>query len=179
MLNQSKGKMKRMNLKTWIIGVIAMIILSGVQVNAQRGRGYGPGRGMEESYERGFERGSGPLNRMEVLLDLSAEQKEQMEKLHLDVQKQILPIRNKIREKDAQLSTMISEGSNMAEIDQLVGEIGNLRTEIQKLRIDTHLKVRELLTDEQKVKFDNHFANRFSLGGPGMGPYGRHGKGWR
>jgi Spy/CpxP family protein refolding chaperone len=171
--------MERMNLRIWIMGVMAMILLSSVQVNAQRGRGYGPGKGMDEDYERGYRQGSGPLSRMESLLDLSAEQKEQIEKLHIDLQKEILPIRNKIREKNAQLNTKITEGANKTEIDQLVEEIGNLRTEIQKSGIGTHLKVRELLSDQQKVKFDNHFVHRYGLGGSVMGPYGRHGRGRR
>lgn len=119
------------------------------------------------------------MSRMDEWLDLSDDQETQIEKLHLDLQKEILPIRNKIREKDAQLSTMMTEGADQTKIDQLVEEMGSLRTGIQKLRMNTHLKVRELLNEDQKVKFDNHFANRSGRGGPMMGPQGRHGRGWK
>lgn len=118
------------------------------------------------------------MNRMESILDLSDEQEQQIEKLHLNFQKETLPARNKIREKNAQLNTLITEGANESKIDQLIDEIGNLRTEMQKSRINTHLKVRDLLTDEQKIKFDNHFTNRFGQGGPIRGQFGWHGRGW-
>jgi len=178
-LTKSKRKMKNINVRKWILGLAAMMFLLGFEANAQYGRGYGPGRGNGNGPDRGYGDGSAPMDRMEAWLDLSDEQETQIEKLHLDHQKEILPMRNKIREKDAQLNTMISEGANQSKIDQLVEEIGVLRTEIQKSRMNTHLKVRELLTDEQKVKFDNHFANRFGQGGPMMGLHGRHGRGWK
>ena len=167
-----------MNVRRWILGLAAMIFLLGFNANAQYGRGYGPGKGNGNGPGRSYGDGSAPMERMEAWLDLSDEQEAQIEKLHLDLQKTILPMRNKINEKDAQMNTMISEGANQSKIDQLIEEIGDLRTEIQKSRMDTHLKVRELLTDEQKIKFDNHFANRLGRGGTMMGPHGRHGRGW-
>jgi len=170
--------MKKMKVTGWIIGLTALLLLAGFQVNAQRGRGYGQGRGYGDGYGRGYGEGPGPSNRMETFLGLSDEQEGQIEKLHLDFQKETLPTRNKIREKNAQLKTLITEGANQSKINPLIEEIGDLRTEIQKSRMNTHLKVRELLTDEQKIKFDNHFANRFSEGGAFPRQFGRHGKGW-
>lgn len=170
--------MKNMNVKKWILGLAVMMFLFGFEANAQYGRGYGPGKGYGNGPGKGYRDGSAPMDRMETWLDLSEEQTTKVEKLHLDLQKETLPLRNKIREKNAQLNTMITEGENKTRVDQLVEEIGSLRTEIQKLRMNTHLKVRGLLTDEQKIKFDNHFANRFGQGGPMMGSYGRHGRGW-
>jgi Spy/CpxP family protein refolding chaperone len=105
------------------------------------------------------------------------EQESEIEKLHLDFQKKSLSVRNKIREKNAQLNTLISEGADMNKVNQLVEEIGDLRTEVQKGMISTHMKVRNLLSDDQKVKYDNHFISRY--GTPDhSGGFGRHGRGW-
>ncbi len=170
--------MKTMNVRKWILGLAAMMFLLGFEASAQYGRGHGPGRGYGDGTGRGYGNGPGPMNRMESILDLSDEQEQQIEKLHLDFQKETLPARNKIREKNAQLNTQITEGVNQSKINPLIEEIGDLRTEIQKSRMNTHLKVRGLLTDEQKVKFDNHFANRFGPDGPMGGQFGWHGRGW-
>jgi Spy/CpxP family protein refolding chaperone len=149
--------MKNKSVNTGLAGIIVFLLLTGFQANAQRGGGYGQGRWIGD--------GPGPMNRMETMLDLSDEQETQIEKVHLDFQKETLTVWNKIREKSAQLNTLITEGADKNKIDQLVDEMGDLRTEVNKARISTHLKVRELLTDEQKVKFDNHFANRSGMPG--------------
>jgi Spy/CpxP family protein refolding chaperone len=179
-LTKSIRKMKNMNMGKWILGIVALMFLLGIEANAQYGRGYGrgPGRGFGNSNGRGDGGGPAVRDRMGAWLDLSEEQETQIEKLHLGLQKEILPVRNMIREKEAQLSTMISDGTNQTKIDQLVEEVGSLRTQIQKLRMNTHLKVRELLTDDQKIKFDNHFANRMGRWGVMTGPHGWHGRGW-
>ena len=169
--------MKKIKVTTWMIGLAAILMLAGLQVNAQRGRGYGSGRGDGNGPGRGYGQGPGPHNQMEEILDLTDEQSGKIEKLHLDFQKETLPARNKIREKNAQLNTLVTEGAAQSKIDQLIEEIGELRTDIQKSRMNTHLKVRGLLTDEQKVKFDSHFTNRFGPGGPNQGYFGWHGRG--
>jgi Spy/CpxP family protein refolding chaperone len=143
--------------------------LAGFQAVAQRGQGYGRGPG----------NGEGPrhLNRLDEYLNLSDEQKNDVEKLQLDFQKATLSMRNKIREKNAQLNTMVTEGADKKEIDKVIDEIGDLRTGIHKSMIDTHLKIRDLLNDEQKVKFDNHFLTRPGMQGH-MGGFGWQGRGW-
>lgn len=169
--------MKNRRFKTWMTGLVVLLLISAFQAEAQRGGGYGPGNG--NGYGRGNGNGYGPghMDRLEGLLDLSEEQAAAVERLHLDFQKESLSVRNKIQEKNAQLNTLITEGADRSKIDKLVEEIGGLRTSIQKARIGTHLKVRELLNDDQKVKFDNHFINRSGFP-EHRGGFGPHGRGW-
>jgi Spy/CpxP family protein refolding chaperone len=105
-----------------------------------------------------------PKHRMDphwTLPGLTDEQKTKMENLNLEFQKNILPKENMIREKEAKLVTTFTlEKINQAEADRLIEEIGLLRTEIRKERIRTDLKIREQLTEEQKVIFNNHWAHR-------------------
>lgn len=168
--------MRTTTTKIWIAGLIAFLILAGYQAEAQRDRGFGYRKGYRSDNPRGYGDGSGPMNRMESALDLTEEQKTQMEQLRLDMQKKLLPTSNEIREKNAQLNTLITENASQSKINQLIDEISNLRATISKAHVNTHLQVRELLSDDQKIKFDTHFSNRLTGRGQpakGMGRYGR------
>jgi Spy/CpxP family protein refolding chaperone len=157
----------------WIVGLTIFLFLVGFRVNAQQGRGNGPGFGYAYRHGSGFGDGPGGGNsknfrgagRLEAFLDLTDEQDQQFEKIRLDFQKVSLPTFNKIGEKRAQLKTLISENGDLSEIDQLIDDIGELQVSLKKQRVKNHLKIREVLTEDQKTKFDTHFGNRFDSGG--------------
>ncbi len=91
--------------------------------------------------------------------DLTDAQKTQIEKLNLNFQKQTLQTKNQIGEKEAQLHTAITQDkADMKKINALVDDISQLRASIQKERIKTNLEIRDLLTDEQKVLFNQRTA---------------------
>ncbi len=88
-------------------------------------------------------------------LDLSDEQKEQIEEIRFESQKAVLPVQNELREKQAQLRSLTSgEEADFGKAEDVVREIGDLKTELQLIRLNTRQEVRNLLTDEQKLKFD-------------------------
>ena len=164
-----------MNVNSWIVGLIILFILAGFQANAQRERRSGDRNGYRSANPGNYGEGFGALNRMESILDLSEEQKTQMEKLQLDFQKESLPVVNQLKEKGVQLSTFITENADQAKSEKLIDEIGDLRVAFDKLRLKMHFEKRELLTDDQKIKFDTHFGNLFAQGGRYFKPYGMHG----
>ena len=157
--------MRKLKVNKWIAGIAVLLLLAGFQVNAQRGHGYGSVHRNGDGTGRFSADGPGTMTRMEAYLDLSEEQLKQIEELHLNFQKESLPAKNKIREKWAQLHTLITESGDQSKIDKLIDEIGDLQVSIGKQRIKTHLKIRELLTEEQKIKFDTRLGNRFIEGG--------------
>jgi len=169
--------MRKTKLNIWIAGIIVMFMLTGFQANAQRDRGHGSHKGYKSTSAKDYGEGTGSLSRMESTLDLTEEQKTQIDKLHLDLQKESLPAKNKVREKWAQLQTLITENGDESNIDKLIDDIGDLQVTIDKQRIKTHLKVRELLTEEQKIKFDTRLGNRFIAGGYHLGSIGFYGRG--
>lgn len=102
---------------------------------------------------------------------LTEDQETNIRQIHLDFQKQILQVNNQIREKEAQLRTQMTQDKpNQGQIDRLVEEIGTLRTAVIKARTAAHMKVRALLTEEQRIQFDQrplggrYGAGRFSVG---------------
>jgi Spy/CpxP family protein refolding chaperone len=169
--------MRSIKFNTWAFGLIVILILAGYQVEAQRDRGEGFRKGNRSDYPRGVGDGSGPMSRMESALDLNDEQKTEIEKIHVDMQKELLPTFNELREKNVKLSTLISENESESKISLLIDEISKLQATVRKGHVSTHFKVRELLTNEQKIKFDTFSGNRFNDKGHHSGSMGRHGRG--
>jgi len=97
--------------------------------------------------------------------DLTEQQKKDIEKIGLDMKKQSLPITNELRERRAHLQTLkTTEPIDQAAIDKEIEAIGKLRTDLAKLREDTRLKIRNVLTDEQKVVFDSKAQGKHNGG---------------
>lgn len=104
-------------------------------------------------------------------LDLTAEQETQAKTIFTGITEKTTPIKADVKVKQAELDKlMIADSPNEKAIYAKVDEISQLRTEMQKLRIEGKLKVRTILDDEQKVRFD---ANQMG------GKKGKRGNGQR
>ena len=102
-------------------------------------------------------------------LDLTAEQETQAKAIVTGIMEQSTPIKADVKVKQAELDQlMIADSPNEKAIYAKVDEISQLRAEMQKLKIEGKLKVRTILDDEQKAKFD---ANQLD------GKRGKKGKG--
>lgn len=93
-------------------------------------------------------------------LDLTAEQETQAKGIFTGIMEKTTPINADVKVKQAELDQlMIADSPNENAIYAKVDEISKLKTELQKLRIEGKLKVRAILDDEQKARFD---ANQVS-----------------
>lgn len=98
--------------------------------------------------------------RMIMRLDLNEEQTKQIEEIRLSGQKEMLPLRNLLREKNARLQTLTtSEKYDQSAVDQIVDEISEIRADMLSMRITHRQQIREILTEEQRIKFDAHQSN--------------------
>jgi len=96
----------------------------------------------------------GMMNRIP---DLTDAQREQIKKLRTAMLKEIMPLQNKLGEKRARLRTLsTADKPDMTAINKLIDEMAGLRAEILKKRMKFVQDVRALLTDEQRVFFDQH-----------------------
>lgn len=85
----------------------------------------------------------------------SPEQQKQMAEFKLELQKEMIQLHNQLGEKKAQLKTLQQvEKPNMKSIYSKIDEISDLQNREMKLMADHQNKVRSILTDEQRVKFD-------------------------
>jgi len=128
-------------------------------------------------FAQSFAQVGGRLKRIHEFqgLDLTEEQQVQIEQINTDAMKAHLPIRSKLQTLNAELDEiLIADNPNRGAINRKIDEMSSLRTEMQKDRIDTRLKIRELLTEEQRVKFD-----AIRMHGPGKRMMRHFGRGLR
>ncbi|MEE4310406.1 MAG: periplasmic heavy metal sensor [candidate division KSB1 bacterium] len=121
----------------------------------------------------------GPRKGLPAIPDLSADQMKSMQKLRLEHQKEVLPLRTKLQSGRLDLKTLIMEEASQKQIDRKIEEIGSFRTELMKLKVAHRMEIRNLLTDEQKVFFDMPRKGRRGAGGRDhhfQGPRGMRGK---
>jgi Spy/CpxP family protein refolding chaperone len=142
-------------MKRNILFVLTFVLLLSIQlVFAQRGDEEGPPYG----------------DRAGKMLNLSDEQKSKIEDLRLTFQKQKLPLQSKIQELRNDLKLELTKDNyDEKKVDQTLDQIGALKKEMYKKRINHMRSVRNLLTDEQKKKFDMHIlSSRGFTDGPPM-----------
>jgi len=153
--------------KTIMTAVIALALISAYPILAQKA-------------ERGHQKEKMRLYKdmgIHCIPSLTTEQISKIQKLKLENQKEILPLRQKRQTIYLELRTLISEGADQKKLETKIDESGKIRTEIQKKALAHHQEIRKLLTDEQKVYF-----NQMCLGmehgcggcGAGMMRHGNH-----
>ncbi len=153
--------------------VVIMMIVSNV--SAQRRRIIEPRKPLAvEEYNKQSESEKGDYF---DLPGITPEQKEQIDELRLQNMKNTRQLRNKLFEKRAHLQT-ISDADNpdSVAINKTIDEIAGIRAEIEKGHMATHLSIRNLLTGDQKLVFDNRrfpcrrFETRHDRFPEGRGP---------
>ncbi len=169
--------------------VIAFAVMT-TDVMAQRGRynaqpqmqGQGQGQGFGAGMMQNRENWE-PGQRINAILNLTDEQEAAMKDLRLKHMNESLPIRNKLQELRAKLQTLrTADKVDMKAINNTIDEMAELRAKQAKLRETHHQDIRNLLTDEQRIIFDNHqprrmgskgFAKKAGRGGRGVGMQGQ------
>lgn len=108
--------------------------------------------------------------------NLTQEQQTKIEKLKTAHMQEMLNFRTQLAEKKAHENTLMTAKTvDIKAVDKVIDEMSSIKTKMQKSNVKHHNDIRNLLTDEQKVFFDNHYIQRKRHG---MGQ-GRHGKGMR
>lgn len=93
--------------------------------------------------------------------DLTEEQEEQLKALKVEHSKEALPLHNEVKEKEARLQTLTTADEfNSSEVGRVIESIGDLKTELMKLRVTHMQEVKEILTEEQVVFLNNQVAKR-------------------
>lgn len=146
--------------KTILIALIAVFTTTGGQIFAQdmQGRGNGgPSQGLNKEHKC-------------MIPGLTEDQQKKIDALKVNHQKQMLDLKNQIREKEARLITLTTgDKINKDEAFKIIDEISVLKATREKAKLDHRLAIRSLLTDEQKLWFDMHQEGKgMKHGGMGM-----------
>ncbi len=111
--------------------------------------------------------------RLQQRLDLSEAQWEKIDSIHLKVSKSTLPVLSKIKVMKAELDQlMTAENTNRNQIIKKIEEISNLKSDLVVMRSLRRQDVRDVLTEDQRIKFDQMHLKRQR---PRMGHPGRTG----
>ncbi|MFW6020000.1 MAG: Spy/CpxP family protein refolding chaperone [Bacteroidales bacterium] len=98
--------------------------------------------------------------------DLTDEQESKIETLKVEHIKKQTEYRNQYQEKMAQVRTLTSgDNIDMEKAEKIMDEAMALKSKMMKNSMEQRNKVRDLLTEEQKVYFDSHRkGNRMGKG---------------
>lgn len=156
--------MKRLNLSTVAIVMIAIFTSLSIATYAQPGGGnWGPPQGPR-----------GGMN----MLNLTDDQQTKVDEIKTAHMQEMLGTHNELRIKQAELTALqTAEKVDMKAVEAKINEIGTIKTKMHVSRATMHNEVRNLLDDEQKVKFDMHHANRPAGHRSPHGDRGKMGKG--
>ncbi|MBM3326058.1 MAG: periplasmic heavy metal sensor [Calditrichaeota bacterium] len=123
-----------------------------------------------------------PLGRCLMGIDLTDQQKKDVEKLALEHQKKMLEQHAKMVDLKSKMKLALT--SDKPNIDDLAVKIGKLHEEKAKMKANHLRKMRDILTPDQRITFDRniltigggHCKSRMGCGagrmGCGMGPCG-------
>lgn len=148
--------MKKENLKKYSLVVLVMCFVGASSLQAQQfKRGERPEPRQEQQRgQQGMEMNQkGP--RGPHIPNLTEEQKEQMHAFQIEFHKSALPIENQVGEKEARLKTLTTASSyDERAVNKVIDEIGDLKTELMKLKVANGQKIKSILTDEQSLAFN-------------------------
>ena len=93
--------------------------------------------------------------------NLDDQQREEIRKIRTEQVKERMQTRNLLKEKRAKLEVLqTADQPDMKEINKVIDEIASIQAQEMKAQAANRQKIRNLLTDEQRVYFDTHFAGR-------------------
>ncbi len=95
------------------------------------------------------------MPRMERMLNLSEDQISKISDYRLQLKKEMLPLRSELIQKQNELKLLITaDKPDRGKINSTLEAISKIRMKMQQKRVEHQLKVRSLLSPEQKKKFD-------------------------
>jgi len=102
-------------------------------------------------------------------LDLSDKQKQQIAKLKRDHHRKMVELGSKMAGMRGKIKLMITgEDFKQSDLNELCQNIGKFHERMVQMRVNHMRQIRNLLTDEQKVIFDQRVLSRPGPGGPMM-----------
>jgi Spy/CpxP family protein refolding chaperone len=180
--------MKTRWIKTTGTIALALVLVTGINAQPRNGRGLGPcgqgygprvaGNGPDLEQEYGNR--PGPGRRAAERLNLTEEQREEMNALRAEHYKTMKPLRAQMAEFKARERTIMSvEDVDMKALNRVIDDQTSLMNKMKKLQAEHRIETRGLLTEEQQMILDQRGsfgrvprwkgAGRIRPGGPGRG----------
>lgn len=115
----------------------------------------------EKRSHRGKHRAESRAQQMAQHLDLTDEQQQQIKEIRKAKARDQIQRQNQIRELRAEMRTAMTQDQiDKSKINDLIDQIGVLEIAGKKERAATMIEIRELLTDDQRLLFDQYKNRR-------------------
>lgn len=105
-------------------------------------------------------RGGGDQGKFLEQLNLTTEQRQQLSTIRQKYQGQIQSLREKVRNTHQELRTLMSGSATADQIRAKHQELSQLQDQLQDLRFNSMLEMRDILTPEQRTKFTQLMEQR-------------------
>lgn len=156
--------MKKSKMKWLGTLAIAVLLVSSLNVNAQGFRGI---QKPPSGHPMEMNKGQKPERRGPEIPNLTDTQKNQLKEFHLQEMEKAQPIENIVVEKETRLNTLITaEDYDEKAINKVIEEIGDLKTDLAKLKVANQQKIKSILTEEQLIFFNKHQPKGHKQNGP-------------
>jgi Spy/CpxP family protein refolding chaperone len=133
--------MTKWNIKTIVLLSVTLLMATGIDALAQRGRG--------------FDRGRGAGQACMTIPGLTDDQRAQLSEMRTAHLREMQTFRGQIDINRAQYRALISEeNASISAINANIDERTALRNQMEKKQAGHHQAIRSLLTEEQRVYFD-------------------------
>jgi len=160
------------------VSILAVLLIMSGSAFAQRGQRMQADRGKTAMQDGRIRMGMHDgRNRLDAVLDLSEEQKEEMVSLRANHQKDMRYQQNLLGEKNAKLRTLLSAPErDKTAIENTIDDISEMKGELMKKQIGNREEMKSILTPEQVKKLESlGFGNGMRQGLRGKGGQGRRG----
>lgn len=142
--------------------MLAAAITAALSFTAIAGHGFASekaGSGKQAAYERCDSKGGHSWDRhgksSAWKKTLTAEQKTELDRLHVSLKKDLASMKAEIRLKKSEARTIVSsDNPDMEALSKLTAQIAGLEKEVMNAKYAHMIKVRSMLTPEQKAGFD-------------------------
>lgn len=140
-------------MKTTVQMMKALALLSVLAVSAATLAGHHRSEeGMHDKHPMRHMGGERMIERMTEKLDLTAQQQEQVRAIHDEYGPQMRALHKKLWESRQTLHDAVKNGASDADIEQMATAQGELHSELIVLHAKLQRRIRNVLTEEQRVK---------------------------
>lgn len=159
--------MKRITMVTLLLTLFLATALVAQEEPAKAKQPNPPMRGMGMMMHRQQGQPGGPMG----LGALTPEQQTKMQDLRLAQQKEMLPLHTQLQKLQADLKLeIIADKVNESKVKSMQGEISKLTSDLAGKRFAHMRAMRDILTAEQKKKFDQRILSGGMMGQGARGP---------
>ena len=103
----------------------------------------------------------GPGKHLQLVLDLNDDQMAKIEEFRLQQQKEAIPLRAEAEKLQAEIQlVMVADKFDQGKLENLVKASEKVHSQLRLSHLLHQQKVRSLLTDEQKTRYDNMMLAR-------------------